>query len=176
MRWIGLVMAGLVVSGCNPFGGGGSEEPAPVTRARAELRNAAGSSLGIVTLDNTTRGVLLTATLSGLPPGTHGFHIHEVGQCSPTFDAAGDHFNPTNRQHGLRDPAGPHAGDLPNLSVPESGVVRIETLASDVSLGGSANLLDSDGSALVVHAFADDHTTDPSGNSGARIACGVIQR
>ena len=176
MKKFALMVAGLAtMTGCGLFGGG-SKEPAPVARARAELRNAAGASLGQVTLDNTTRGVLLTATLSGLPPGTHGFHFHTVGQCSPTFEAAGGHFNPTDRQHGLRNPAGPHAGDLPNLSIPESGTVRIEMLASEVSLGGRNNLLDADGSALVVHTFADDHTTDPSGNSGTRIACGVIER
>ena len=178
MRKIALMVAGLAtMTGCGLFGGGGSKDPAPVTRARAELRNAAGASLGQVTLDNTERGVLLTATLSGLPPGTHGFHIHSIGQCSPTFEAAGEHFNPTDKQHGLRNPAGPHAGDLPNLSIPESGTVRIEMLASGVTLAkGRSSLLDSDGSALVVHTFADDHTTDPSGNSGTRVACGVIQR
>lgn len=171
------MVAGLAtVTGCGMFGGG-SKEPAPVTRARAELRNAAGASLGQVSLDHNAGGVLLTATLSGLPPGTHAFHIHSVGQCTPTFDAAGDHFNPHDRQHGLRNPAGPHAGDLPNLSIPESGTVRIEMLASEVTLGtGRGNLLDSDGSSIVVHTFADDHTTDPSGNSGTRMACGVIQR
>ena len=178
MRKIGLVVtAAAMMTGCSMFGGGGSREPEPVARARAELRNAAGASLGQVTLDNTARGVLITASLSGLPPGTHGFHFHEIGQCTPTFEAAGEHFNPTGRQHGLRNPAGAHAGDLPNLQVPESGTVRVELLASEVSLGrGKGNLLDSNGSALVVHTFADDHTSEPSGNSGTRIACGVIQR
>ena len=176
MRKIGLMMPVLAVTGCGMFGGG-SSEPSPVARARVELRNATGSSVGQVTLDNTPQGVLMTATLSGLPPGTHGFHFHTVGACTPTFEAAGDHFNPANKQHGLRNSAGPHAGDLPNLNVPESGTVRLEMIASGVSLGrGRGNLLDGDGSALVIHNFADDHTTDPSGNSGTRVACGVVQR
>ena len=176
MRTIGLMATALVVTGCGMFGGG-SSEPSPVARARVDLRNASGSSVGQVTLDNTPQGVLMTATLSGLPPGTHGFHFHTVGACTPTFEAAGDHFNPGKKQHGLRNSAGPHAGDLPNLNVPESGTVRLEMIASGVTLGrGRGNLLDDDGSALVIHNFADDHTTDPSGNSGTRVACGVVQR
>ena len=175
MKTIALTVAALALTGCSMFGGG-SSEPAPVSRARVDLRNASGSSVGQVTLDNTPQGVLMTATLSGLPPGTHGFHFHAVGQCTPTFDAAGDHFNPTDRQHGLRNSAGPHAGDLPNLNVPESGTVRLEMIAPGVSLRGKGNLLDDNGSALVVHNFADDHMTDPSGNSGTRVACGVVQR
>ena len=175
MRTIGIIAATLALSGCSMFGGG--KEPAPVTRARVELRNASGTSMGQVTLDKTPEGVLMTATLSGLPPGTHGFHFHAVGKCEPSFDAAGEHFNPTKKQHGLRNPAGPHAGDLPNLNVPESGTVRIEMVASGVSLGsGKSNLLDGDGSALIVHNFADDNMTDPAGNSGTRVACGVVQR
>src|SRR5688500_6304438 len=176
MRTIGLMAAALVVTGCGILGGG-SSEPSPVSRARVDLRNATGSSVGTVTLDNTAQGVLMTATLSGLPPGTHGFHFHTVGQCAPTFEAAGEHFNPAKKQHGLRNSAGPHAGDLPNLNVPESGTVRLEMVASGVSLGsGKNNLLDGNGSALVVHTFADDNVTDPAGNSGTRVACGVVQR
>ena len=175
MRTIGIIAATLALTGCSMFGGG--SDPAPVTRARVELRNASGTSLGQVTLDKATGGVLMTATLSGLPPGTHGFHFHAIGQCTPTFEAAGEHFNPTKKQHGLRNPAGPHAGDLPNLNVPESGTVRIEMVASGVALGsGKNNLLDGDGSALVIHNFADDNVTDPAGNSGTRVACGVVQR
>lgn len=177
MRTIGLMLAALAMTGCSIFGGGGSGKTSPVARARVDLRNAAGSSVGQVTLDQTAQGVLMTATLSGLPPGTHGFHFHDVGQCTPTFEAAGEHFNPSGKQHGLRNAAGPHAGDLPNLNIPESGTVRLEMIATGVSLGrGKANLLDGNGSALVIHNFADDHTTDPSGNSGTRVACGVVQR
>ena len=175
MRTIGIIAAVLAVSGCSMFGGGGSD-PAPATRATVELRNAAGQSVGQVTLDETTRGVAINGTLTGLPPGTHGFHFHETGKCTPSFEAAGEHFNPRNKQHGLRNPAGPHAGDLPNLNIPESGTVRLELVASGVSLTGRASLLDDDGSALVLHTFADDNMSDPSGNSGARIACGVVRR
>lgn len=175
MKTIGIIAAALALTGCSMFGGG--SDPAPVTRARVELRNATGTSLGQVTLDKTPEGVLMTGILSGLPPGTHGFHFHDIGQCTPSFEAAGDHFNPTKKTHGLRNPKGPHAGDLPNLNVPESGTVRLEMVASGVSLGsGKNNLLAGDGSALIVHTFADDNVTDPAGNSGTRVACGVVQR
>jgi superoxide dismutase, Cu-Zn family len=145
--------------------------------AKAELRDAAGQKVGEATLDQTRDGVRIVATFTGLPPGPHGFHIHEVGKCEAPFEAAGGHFNPTGKQHGLQNPAGPHAGDLPNIQVPANGRVRIEAVAKGVRLDGkSANLLDGDGAALVVHAAADDYTSDPAGNSGERIACGVIQK
>ena len=145
--------------------------------AKAELRDADGKKVGEATLDQTRDGVRIVATFTGLPPGPHGFHIHEVGKCEPPFESAGPHFNPTGKQHGLQNPAGPHAGDLPNVQVPDNGRVRIEMVAKGVSLDGkSGNLLDGDGAALVVHASADDYKSDPAGNSGERIACGVIQK
>ncbi len=120
----------------------------------------------------------VVAQVRNLPPGTHGIHVHEAGRCDPPdFMSAGGHFNPTSRQHGLRNPNGPHAGDLPNLEVGADGTGRLDALARDLSLSsGTGNLLDTDGSALVVHAAADDEMTDPTGNSGGRIACGVIRR
>ena len=167
----------LSTAGCGMFGGGRSDEPAPeATSARAEMRSATGQRLGDVTLSQTSNGLLILGELSGLPPGTHGFHIHTVGKCDPTFEAAGGHFNPTTRQHGFRNPGGNHGGDLPNLNVPEGGNLRLEAWTRDVSLSGNNRVLDSDGSALVIHALADDYTTDPSGASGGRIACGVIAR
>ena len=117
-------------------------------------------------------GVLIDANLSAVPPGYHGFHIHEVGKCEPPdFKSAGGHFNPEEDRHGLMTDAGPHAGDLPNIHVPENGKLRIEMLHQLVSLQG---LLDDDGSAIVIHEGPDDYVTDPTGNAGARIACGVI--
>jgi Cu/Zn superoxide dismutase len=121
-------------------------------------------------------GVKVTATVTGLAgnAGEHGIHIHAVGQCTPDFSAAGGHFNPTNAQHGLNNPAGPHGGDGPNLQLAD-GSATYEVVNDRVTLGSGPNsLFDADGSALVVHAGPDDQVTDPSGNSGDRIACGVI--
>jgi len=145
--------------------------------ARAELVDAQGRRVGTATLTETPHGVLLWANFTALPAGTHAFHVHQVGRCEPPFDSAGGHFNPGGRRHGFRSPEGPHAGDMPNLHVPESGRLEIEILLHDATLAaGPRTLLDADGSALVVHAGTDDYMTDPAGNSGARIACGVVRR
>lgn len=145
--------------------------------ARAELRTVDGQTVGVATLTDTPNGVLIQADLSNLPPGSHGMHVHEAGACTPTFDAAGGHFNPGNRAHGALVPAGMHAGDLPNIRVPESGRVQVEVLEPGVTLDSGPNrLLDTDGAALVVHSSADDYSSQPAGNAGSRIACGVITR
>jgi Cu-Zn family superoxide dismutase len=114
----------------------------------------------------------------GLPPGTHGIHVHMTGSCiAPDFTSAGAHFNPTEYQHGLQTPSGPYAGDLPNLEVGTDGSGVLTALARDLALGsGPMSIFDADGSTLVIHAGPDDHVTDPAGNSGARIACGPIAR
>jgi len=153
-------------------------QAAPPATARAELKNAKGESVGSAQLTETPAGVLLHATLSGLPPGAHAFHIHEVGRCeAPDFTSAGGHFNPGGQHHGFANPQGAHAGDLPNIFVPEGGKTEVEVLARGVTLGsGPAGLLDANGSSLVIHASADDYKTDPAGNAGGRIACGVISR
>lgn len=174
-----LMMATLVLAVSACAGGarrsGSGESPTPTT-ARVQLRNASGVSVGEATLQQTPSGVLLTADLSGLPPGTHGMHLHAIGRCEPDFAAAGPHFNPGAKLHGARNPGGKHAGDLTNIHVPESGRLRVELLLSDVTLGGAPGaLLDADGASLVVHGLADDYATDPAGGSGARIACGVVQ-
>ncbi|MGH7627689.1 MAG: superoxide dismutase family protein [Gemmatimonadaceae bacterium] len=154
------------------------QEPGPGQQsARAELHNVSGQSVGVATLRQTPHGVLISAQLSNLPPGTHAFHIHAVGLCQPPFTTAGPHLNPLQRQHGMDNPAGMHQGDLPNLYVPESGSARIDVLVPDASLTtGTSPILDADGAALVIHAGADDYYTDPAGNAGSRIACGVISR
>ena len=151
--------------------------PASGTSARVAMKDATGRPLGDLSLVQTATGVLLTGLLSNVPPGTHGIHFHTVGRCAPTFDAAGGHFNPTGRQHGYRNANGAHAGDLPNINVAADGTVRIELHTSTVDLGGGANgVFDADGTSLMIHALADDYTTDPSGSSGARIACGEVAR
>ena len=141
-------------------------------QAAAVLKDGAGKEVGQVMLLAVPSGVLIDANLSAVPPGDHGFHIHEVGKCEPPdFESAGGHFNPEEDRHGLVTDAGPHAGDLPNIHVPETGKLRIEMLHQLVSLQG---LFDDDGSAIVIHEGPDDYMTDPSGNAGARIACGII--
>lgn len=139
------------------------------------MKNAKGESVGEAKLTQTPNGVLIQATLSKLPPGEHGFHIHTIGKCEPPFTSAGDHFNPDMKQHGYLDPKGRHAGDLPNIYVPESGTLKVDMLASQVGLKDGQNpLLDKDGASLMIHAKPDDYQSQPSGDAGERIACGVI--
>ena len=135
---------------------------------------------GSVTLTQTPNGVLIEAHLKELPDGEHGFHIHETGKCdAPDFKSAGGHFNPTDAEHGLHVEGGPHAGDMPNIHFPEDGDkgLRFEVLNAMVSLeeGEEGYLLDEDGSAIMVHAGPDDYESQPSGDAGGRIACGVIE-
>ena len=148
----------------------------PVQSLRTELTDVNGRRVGDATLQQLPHGVLIIADLSALPSGTHAMHIHETAQCTPPFTSAGGHFNPTSARHGFRDPAGPHAGDLPNIHVPTSGTLRIELIAEGLMLGGTGGLLDADGAALVIHQFADDYSSDPAGAAGDRIACGALVR
>lgn len=146
-------------------------------QAKAELKSAEGQSAGNATLTDTPNGVLIHVTLTKAPEGTHAFHIHQTGKCEPPFTTAGGHFNPANKQHGIENPMGMHAGDLPNLQVPASGQLTFDVLAPGVTLKPGANsLLDADGSAIVIHQGADDYKSDPAGNAGARVICGVVTR
>jgi Cu-Zn family superoxide dismutase len=150
--------------------------PAPF--AWAQIIDTAGEPIGSATFTQKKGTVRISAFAVGLTPGKHGIHIHSVGICDPPdFLTAGVHFNPYNKEHGLLNPQGPHAGDLPNLVVREDGVGFLRTKTRRVSLrtGVVNSLFDTDGSALVIHADPDDQRTDPTGLSGARIACGVIQ-
>jgi Cu-Zn family superoxide dismutase len=146
--------------------------------AKATLQDVKGKTVGQVMLWETAAGVLIRADLTGVPAGTHGFHLHEVGECTaPTFESAGGHLNPDGKKHGLLAEGGPHAGDIPNLHVPARGRFSVEILNTRVTLGaGAQSLMDNDGSAVVVHAGEDDYRTDPAGEAGDRIACGVIER
>lgn len=142
------------------------------------LVNTAGQPIGSVRAWQTAGAVSFRVSASGLPHGIHGIHVHSVGRCDPPdFASAGPHWNPANRKHGLNNPAGPHAGDIPNVEVAANGVLGATVTLAGASLTGAGPagvLLDADGAALVLHAAADDNATDPSGNSGARIACAVI--
>jgi Cu-Zn family superoxide dismutase len=144
--------------------------------ATADLKNATGQSVGVATLTELSGTVRIVVDVKGLPPGPKALHIHAVGKCEgPQFTSAGGHFNPGKKEHGLLNPQGPHAGDLPNMTIMADGSGRMETATDRVSLGvGPTALLDDDGSAIVIHAAPDDFKTDPTGNSGSRIACGVI--
>jgi Cu-Zn family superoxide dismutase len=145
----------------------------PSGGAPMALVGSAGQSIGSVRAWQTAGGVSFHINATGLPHGLHGIHVHTVGRCDPPdFATAGAHWNPLAKKHGLNNPAGPHAGDLPNVEVAANGV-----LSATVTVPGAtmASLLDADGAALVIHASADDNITDPSGNSGPRIACAVIR-
>lgn len=135
------------------------------------LRNAQGNPVGEARIVDSPNGLLIHAAFHDLPPGLLGFHIHETGRCEPSFDAAGDHLAGGDQQHGLLREGGPHAGDLVNLNVASNGRVAAVVRAPALRL---ADLEDRDGSALVIHAGADDYRSQPSGASGDRIACGVI--
>ena len=162
----------LLAAGCMTY-----EPPAGPPVA---LVNGAGQSVGTVEAWETPGGTSFRIRASGLPHGVHGVHVHAVGRCDgPDFASAGAHWNPDARRHGFNNPAGAHRGDLPNVTVPANGVLNETVSLAGASLGaiaGSNALIDADGAALVIHAAADDYATDPSGNSGARIACAVIQR
>ncbi len=139
--------------------------------AKAELKDVQGKVVGTATLNEVSGGVKIALRASGLKPGDHGFHLHAVGKCEPpAFTSAGGHFNPGNKKHGKKNPEGAHAGDLPNLKVGANGTGSIDATAGGVTLKDVAGL------ALVIHADPDDEKTDPTGNSGARVACGVISK
>lgn len=171
-RCLSAVVLGLFAAGC-----AGTVAPTENT-ARAQLRNAGGQTVGTVTLTQVGKAVRVVLEARGLPPGTKAVHIHAVGKCDPPdFASAGSHFNPQGRQHGAKNPEGPHAGDLPNVTIAADGTGRLESTNELVTLHRAPNsLFDADGSAVVVHAAPDDFRTDPTGNSGARIACGVVMR
>lgn len=142
------------------------------------LRNAEGKEVGKASLTSVKDGVKIQVRVSDLSPGKHGIHLHAIGKCDPPdFKSAGGHFNPSERHHGLHNPEGAHAGDLPNLEVGKNGKAKATFTAKGATLAdGKGSLFGPDGAALVIHADADDEKTDPAGNSGARIACGVIER
>jgi Cu-Zn family superoxide dismutase len=146
------------------------------TMAYADIMNAQGMQIGTASISPSPTGVSIALKISQLSPGVHGIHIHAAGKCEgPAFTTAGGHFNPEMKMHGKDTPQGPHAGDLLNFNVDAGGMADATLQADHVTLGdGPSSLLQPGGTALIIHSMADDYKTDPSGNSGARIACGVI--
>lgn len=151
--------------------------PALAQSASAPLMDAQGKEVGSANLTQTPHGVLINVAVKGLPPGDHAVHVHAVGKCEPPFTTAGGHFNPGGQKHGLLAVDGHHAGDMPNLHVPQSGDLTVEILNTSLSLdkGKPNSVFDADGSAIVIHAKGDDYKSDPAGDAGGRIACGVIK-
>jgi superoxide dismutase, Cu-Zn family len=163
-------LAGGCMTGVRTGTTGSAAQP----QARATLSSADGGARGSATISQAQGGLLLHLEAQGLPPGAHGIHIHAVGRCdAPDYQSAGPHWNPANRQHGRDNPQGAHHGDLPNITIDANGRGMLQ---ANVAGANWAEFLDADGASVVIHAAADDYRTDPSGNSGSRIACGVIQQ
>jgi len=144
----------------------------PVGGAPMPLIDSAGRQIGTVVAWQTTGGISFRVSASGLPHGLHGIHVHPIGRCDPPdFASAGTHWNPAGKQHGLNNPNGPHAGDLPNVEVAANGVLSQTVVLPNATM---AQLLDADGSSIMIHAQADDYVSQPAGNSGPKIACAII--
>ena len=171
-----LLVATLAACGGQARGPGGGELESPAATAR--LVDSTGANVGVATLSDSGGATRLSVSVTGLAPGTHGMHVHEMGTCTPPdFQSAGGHYNPDGKKHGTRNPEGPHVGDLPNLVVEADGSADTTLeVSSGLLAEGPASVLGAQPRTLVIHADPDDEKTDPSGNSGARVVCGVIER
>lgn len=170
-RWLAIVASAAALAGCTTV-----DEAAPALVGEARLSFADGRPAGTARLFSDPRGLHIAVTATGMSPGPRGFHLHTTGKCEgPGFTSAGGHLNPGNRKHGSLAPGGPHLGDLPNLVIGADGSGRAhEPIAGGASALGA--IFDADGTAVVIHAGPDDYRTDPTGNAGDRIACGVLVR
>jgi superoxide dismutase, Cu-Zn family len=172
------LLAAIALAGCGgqARGPGGSKLPEPA--ASASLFDTSGTRVGLAAFSEVDGQSQLGVSVSGLSPGRHGMHIHETGACTPpSFESAGSHFNPTSKKHGVLNPEGPHAGDLPNLVVGADGSADTTfTVSATLLAQGSGSMLGARKLAFVIHADPDDQKTDPSGDSGSRVVCGVIER
>jgi superoxide dismutase, Cu-Zn family len=168
----------MVLSACSKKETSVQPAVADISMLKVSLINAMGKKIGTAIISPINDGVNIHIEASKLPPGIHGFHIHEVGLCEkPDFKTAGEHLNPFAKHHGFENPQGYHAGDLPNLEVGANGKISADIITKAVTLekGKPNSLLRTQGASLIIHEKADDNMTDPSGNSGARIVCGVIK-
>ncbi len=169
MALLATVMLLVVTSGL-------AKDKAPKSKV-VNVQDGQGKSLGTATLSPATNGLKIALNLHDLPVGDHGIHIHQTAKCEGDFKSAGGHFNPDTKHHGLQNPEGPHAGDIPNFIADAKGKAKTTVIAAGVTLGDDPHsVFTGGGTALVIHAKADDGKTDPSGNSGDRIACGVITK
>ena len=176
---VGLVLSQAPAVPSSPAAPAPAPAPAPKPTAQATLKDAAGKVIATARFTQGPRGVLLALDVVDAPPGPHAFHVHEKGVCDSKdgFKSAGGHFNPTHKKHGFLASEGRHCGDMPNVEVPASGKLQTEFFLEDLTLspGVATSLFDADGSALVLHVKGDDHRSDPTGEAGGRMACGVVE-
>lgn len=175
MRIMFISISLLSLAACAPV-----QTPKPVafnSAAFAELKRSDGSGAGVATLSDRSDGLWLSVAATGFAPGTYGIHLHAIGKCdAPDFTTAGPHWNPAQKQHGFDNPMGTHAGDIRNLVVNAGGAGAMDVNLMGAQFEGSTGLFDADGAALVIHEKLDDYKTDPSGNSGKRVICGVFTK